>query len=164
MIACLDVDYRSDCTVAAAACLDRWEDEQPCLELVDAEPGAAGPYVAGMFFMRELPHLERVLRKLRQRPSIVLIDGYAWLGPERAGLGAHLHHALGGQVPVIGVAKTRYEGAPALEVLRGGSKSPLHVTAAGMDPGAAADCVRKMSGPYRIPTLLRRVDQLCRRA
>jgi len=47
-------------------------------------------------------------------------------------------------------------------VLRGDSRRPLYVTAAGLDPAAAALHVRSMHGPFRIPTLLKRVDQLCR--
>jgi deoxyribonuclease V len=47
-------------------------------------------------------------------------------------------------------------------VLRGGSARPLYVTAAGLSADEAARRVRDMHGPYRIPTLLKRVDQLCR--
>ena len=47
-------------------------------------------------------------------------------------------------------------------VLRGGSERPLWVTAAGMDPREACARVREMHGAHRIPTLLKRVDALCR--
>jgi deoxyribonuclease V len=39
----------------------------------------------------------------------------------------------------------------------------LFVTAAGIAPPRAADLVRSMHGPHRIPTLLKRTDQLARR-
>jgi deoxyribonuclease V len=32
----------------------------------------------------------------------------------------------------------------------------------GMDASAAAQAVRRMHGPSRLPTLLQRVDRLCR--
>jgi deoxyribonuclease V len=63
---------------------------------------------------------------------------------------------------VVGVAKRPFRGAPALEVLRGASARPLYVTAIGIDAAHAADGVRRMHGAHRIPTLLTRVDRLCR--
>ena len=96
--------------------------------------------------------------------TVALVDGYVWVGAaRRPGLGAHLHGALGGGVAVVGVAKSRYRGTPdARPVRRGGSARPLPVTAVGMAPELAAERVRSMHGEHRLPTLLRRVDQLCR--
>jgi len=82
-----------------------------------------------------------------------------------AGLGAHLYEALAGKVAVIGVAKTRFAKAgAAVEVVRGRGTRPLFITAVGMSAQKAAEHVRSMHGPNRIPTLLKRVDFLCRRA
>lgn len=95
------------------------------------------------------------------RPDIVVIDGYVWLGDGKPGLGAHLHAAIGGIV--VGVAKTRFVSATdALEVCRGGSQSPLFVSAIGMKVEDAAKRVAQMHGPYRVPTLLKQVDTLAR--
>ena len=78
-----------------------------------------------------------------------------------AGLGAHLHASHG--VTVVGVAKTRFASATdAVSVCRGGSRSPLYVSAAGMAPAEAAKLVAAMHGPYRVPTLLKAVDALAR--
>lgn len=97
-------------------------------------------------------------------PDAVIVDGYVTLGADaKPGLGAHLYTALNTRVAVIGVAKTRFEGTPAdAEVLRGTSRHPLFVTAAGMDASAARARVKAMHGPHRLPTMLRRVDRLCR--
>jgi deoxyribonuclease V len=124
------------------------------------------PYQPGEFYRRELPCLLAVLGKAGAPPAAVVIDGYVWLGDEgRPGLGAHLYAALGQAVPVIGVAKTHFAGVRvARPVLRGGSKRPLWVTASGIDADTAARHVAAMYGPFRVPTLLKRVDQLCRRA
>ncbi len=63
----------------------------------------------------------------------------------------------------MGVAKMRFSRARvAREVTRGGSRSPLYVTAVGIDLRMAACHIREMHGQYRIPTLLKRVDHLCR--
>jgi deoxyribonuclease V len=96
--------------------------------------------------------------------AAVLIDGYVWLDEAGSpGLGAHLYRALEERVAVIGVAKSRYRHpVAAREVLRGGSQRPLYVSAVGVDLEEAAAWVAHMHGEYRIPTLLKRVDQLCR--
>jgi deoxyribonuclease V len=119
------------------------------------------PYQPGWFFLRELPALRAVLAGVRGL-SLLIVDGYADLDPEgRPGLGAHAHAEFG--VPVIGVAKTRFRTARhAVEVRRGRSARPLFVTAAGMPASEAADLVRRMAGPFRLPDALRRVDALAR--
>ena len=164
MLACVDVDYRGDEAVAACVLFNAWSDEGPAARMVE-KIGAVEPYIPGQFYRRELPCLLAVLGKLSEAPQLVVIDGYVWLGgEERPGLGAHLYEALDRRLPVVGVAKTRFRGAClAVPVVRGeGSTRPLFVSAAGLDPATAAAHVRAMHGDYRIPTLLRLVDRLCR--
>jgi deoxyribonuclease V len=163
MIACVDVNYRTEGAVAACVLFHDWTDAAPVSEtVVSIETVEA--YQPGQFYRRELPCLLKVLESLAVLPDVIVIDGYVWLGAHNEpGLGAHLYHALGDQVPVIGVAKTRFFAAKLVqEIRRGSSNSPLYVTAAGVDLAEAATQIRSMHGPYRIPTLLRRVDQLCR--
>lgn len=163
MLACLDVDYRDDGACAAAVVFRDWSDalaaEERTVEIRDVQP-----YEPGQFFRRELPCLLAVLRTL---PPIetVIIDGYVWLDvASRPGLGAHLYEALDRRCAVVGVAKTKFQGADhACEILRGESQRPLYVTAVGMPAEVAAERVRSMHGAHRIPTLLGRVDDLCRR-
>ncbi len=162
MLACLDVDYRPDLTVAACVLFRNWADGKEASYLVEHGP-AAEPYEPGQFYRRELPHLLRVLAGVQEPLETIVVDGYVWLGDEKPGLGAHLYEALNREVPIIGVAKTAYvTTGPAVPVLRGQSLRPLFVTAVGISHEAAADCVRRMHGPSRIPTLLNRVDRLCR--
>jgi len=165
MIAALDVGYRGTIAVAACVIFEEWSSGGP-LEEVQEHIEAVAPYEPGSFYLRELPCLLRVLSRLNVRPDAIIIDGYVWLGPENSpGLGAHLHEALNGKTPVIVVAKSPFKGAPnAQRVLRGNSTRPLYVTSAGMAPAEAGKKIAAMHGPYRIPTLLKRVDQLCRAA
>ncbi len=118
-------------------------------------------YRPGELFLRELPPLRAVLAQVRNL-GLLVIDGYVDLDPGgRPGLGAHAHAAF--SVPVIGVAKTRFRTAShAAEVLRGSSARLLFVTAAGIPLAQAADLVRRMAGPFRLPDALRRVDVLAR--
>ena len=77
----------------------------------------------------------------------------------------YLYEALGRTVPVIGVVKTAFWGsAHAAPLRRGKSQSPLYVTAMGLDVAEAAHHIAVMAGPHRLPTLLKRADQACRRA
>ena len=122
---------------------------------------SALPYRPGAFFERELPPLRAVLG-LTHGLDLLIIDGYVTLDPHgRPGLGHHVARELG--IPVIGVAKTAFQPAThAVEVLRGGSRRPLYVTADGLDPADAAALVRAMAGPHRLPDALKRVDTLSR--
>lgn len=90
-------------------------------------------------------------------PDLVIVDSYVHLGGH-PGLGWHLWDVLERKVPIIGVAKTHFHLAPAEEVLRGSSKHPLYVSAAGLDVKVAAACVLGMHGENRIPTMLKLVD------
>src|SRR5262245_105097 len=162
MIACVDVAYQGTRARAAGIAFRDWlEDsvvEERVLSLCDIEP-----YKSGQFFIRELPCLLAVLRVLPPM-QVVLIDGYVWLEENRPGLGAHLYQALEGRVAVIGVAKSRYLVAENVQVIvRGKSKQPLYISAVGLSIAEAAEHVRSMHGPYRMPTLLKKVDLLSRR-
>jgi deoxyribonuclease V len=161
MLACLDVDYRPEVTVAACVLFRDWVDATEASYLVERGPPAE-PYAPGQFYRRELPHLLKVLAAVPEPLEAVVIDGYVWLGEARPGLGAHLYEALGRRLPVVGVAKTAFHAHVAVPVLRGESRRPLFVTAVGMEVSAAAEHVRRMHGASRIPTLLGRVDRLCR--
>lgn len=97
--------------------------------------------------------------------DVIIVDGYVTLNDDgKQGLGGYLYDALGGRIPVIGVAKTLFNqpnsGRTAL--VRGDSKKPLYITAKGMDLQQAYHNIRRMHGGYRIPTLLKRMDQLSR--
>jgi deoxyribonuclease V len=163
MIACIDVGYEQDCARVACVTFEDWEDALPTREYL-LNIDKVEPYVPGEFYRRELPCIQAILDQLDDRPDFVVIDGYVWLDAKQTkGLGGHLYEALGGTVPVIGVAKTPFATATcAVEVLRGSSSRPLYVTASGIDQRTAADHVRRMDGPDRIPKLLKRVDRLSR--
>lgn len=119
------------------------------------------PYQPGAFYRRELPCILALVGELDRFPDYIVVDGYVYLGEERRpGLGKHLYDALGGRSAVIGVAKSRFRGTPAAEVLRGRSRRPLYVTAVGVPEAEASDLVARMYGEHRVPDMLRRVDRL----
>jgi deoxyribonuclease V len=165
MLACVDVDYRDGEAVAACVLFRAWTDDRAAAEVVERIPRVE-PYQSGEFYRRELPCLLAVLGAVREPLEAVVVDGYVWLGDEsRPGLGAHLHESLGRVIPVVGVAKSLFPGVQvARPVVHGASQRPLWVTTVGIDADTAASHIRSMHGPFRIPTLLKRVDQLCRQA
>lgn len=170
MILLLDVDYRDPAAVCAGVLAHRWSDEHPA-HTVLAPIERVEPYVSGSFYLRELPCLLAAVALARAIAPIdtVVIDAHVYLDDAlRKGLGAHLYEALATHTPVVGIAKTRFDPSPrgpiAVEVLRGASAQPLYVSAAGVSALEAAAHVRSMHGAHRIPTLVRRVDRLCRDA
>lgn len=164
MIVCLDVDYRKDVVVTARLMIPNWDAKAPASLVTIRTRGAAPDYIPGAFYRREMPYLVAALEGVTA--AVVVIDGYVWLGPGTPGLGAHLWDAIGKRAAVVGVAKTPFRGAAPIvrEVCRGESKTPLFVTAAGMEPDVAASHIGEMHGPHRMPAMLRRVDRACRDA
>ena len=168
MLACLDVDYSPKRTCASCVLFARWDSDKPTAELsARLNANDAAGYVPGAFYERELPALLAVLDKLPftvDALDALVIDGYVWLGRERAGMGHHLFEATGRRVPVIGVAKNAFaDNDVALPLLRGESQKPLYITAVGIDAGQAHRAVANMHGHHRVPTLLKWVDRACRR-
>jgi deoxyribonuclease V len=180
MLACVDVNYKDLMATAALVLFDDWSCSDAANTIIHTTKCDAD-YEPGNFYKRELPCILAVLEKYRASISTatsasrataslalrtIIIDGYVWLtddgGKQKPGLGARLFDAFEEAVPIIGVAKTRFKGAPAVEILRGKSVQPLFVTAAGMAPAAAAENVRDMHGDYRLPTMIKLADQLCR--
>ena len=159
MLACVDVDYRQGGAWAGLMTFEQWDDPQPLGQRV-VFCDQVGEYRSGQFYARELPALLTALDTLPQMPDLVVVDGYCWLGPERPGLGSYLSRSIGR--PVMGVAKNPFRACPGTPVLRGRSQTPLYVTACGLSPQESVEWLQRMHGDYRIPTLLRRVDQLAR--
>lgn len=177
----LDVDYRTDPSkpvghheyaIVACVAFDRWSADKPTFENVH-RVNDVKPYESGAFFKRELPCLLVAISNVIAAHGAgavegFVLDGYVWLGAGHPGLGAKLAEYLQtislGHVPVIGVAKTEFVGAATVSapVLRGQSKKPLWVSAEGVLLSDAANWVQGMHGAFRLPTLLQRVDALCR--
>jgi len=159
-IVALDVHYEARRARVGCVAFRAWSDEAPVLERAIEVEGAPAAYAPGAFYLRELPYLLAAVRALRVAARVWVIDGYVTLAGGKPGLGARFAEAIG--APVVGVAKNEFHGGRAARVLRGASKKPLFVTAAGVPLDEAEAAVRAMHGPHRIPTLLARADRLAR--
>jgi deoxyribonuclease V len=163
MILAVDVDYEEDRAWVAGVLFHHWGDAKPVDEHI-IQCAVANEYRPGEFFRRELPCIERLLREIDHPLDCIIVDGYVYLGSDRRpGLGKYLFDAMKQQVPVIGVAKTPYHDTPdTMATFRRGTSRPLYVSAAGMPDEVARQRIRTMHGNHRIPTVLQRVDRLCR--
>ncbi|QDV50130.1 endonuclease V [Gimesia fumaroli] len=160
----LDVHYRDDDFAKVAGILfQEWESDAVEATLVKTIPQIA-PYEPGSFFKRELPCLLELIHDIDHPLETIVIDGFVTLGQDqRPGLGAHLFHQLNEQIPVIGVAKSRFANTPdETRIYRGESQNPLYVTSLGISLSEAKCKITTMHGAFRFPTLLKRVDQICR--
>jgi deoxyribonuclease V len=81
MMAAVDVDYREKGAVAACVGFHAWGDAAPALEVTESIAEVA-EYEPGAFYKRELPCVLAVLGRLPSPPTLVVVDGYVWLGGE----------------------------------------------------------------------------------
>lgn len=165
MILAVDVQYRDNTGFCAGVLFDAWTSGEAAATLVSSTPDV-GEYVPGEFYKRELPCILNLLEHVHEPLEYIVIDGFVFLdGESRPGLGKHLYDALQGSIPVIGVAKSTFAGMDdSCKVFHGGSGRPLYVTAIGCAAEHARQAVAMMHGAYRLPTMLKAVDQLCRQA
>jgi deoxyribonuclease V len=168
MLVCIDVDYRDGPdgrTIGFAACIvfSDWTSPTSAAEHV-VQIAEVAEYESGQFYKRELPCVLAVLERVEFGMHAIVIDGYVVLDEHGTpGLGGHLWEQLERRIPVIGVAKNPFSRPnPSIEVLRGDSQRPLYVTALGIAVETAAADVARMHGRFRLPTMLKRVDRLCR--
>lgn len=163
LILFVDVDYRDNNTAKVSGVItDSWTSNECAVfskmvtDVSEYEPGA--------FYKREMPCIIELLYAIPHRLACIVVDGYVLLGEDQhLGLGGHLYQSLAGMIPVVGVAKTYFQGTPDNQaVLRRGSTKALYVSALGADLDVMKANVDSMHGEFRNPTLLKFVDQHCR--
>lgn len=164
MILAVDVHYENFSAVVAGIGFGNWSDETAEASYISVI-GQTEHYTAGEFYKRELPCILQLLKQHKLSPTHIIIDGYVYLdGHTRPGLGRYLYDALSGRVKIIGVAKNPFKGITGEYALyRGVSAKPLYITCAGLALSEAKARIATMHGAHRIPSLLKTVDQLCRK-
>lgn len=162
--ACFDVYYYENYAKASCVVFQKDEEERILAEynvLIDE----INEYIPGQFYKRELPCILKLLGKVKENLDFIIVDSFVWLNDSKKGLGGYLYEALNCKTPVIGVAKTFFKDSTNyLEVYRGNSNKPLYVSAANLDLNYAAQFIKELNGEYRMPQVLKRVDQLSREA
>ncbi|MDQ0594392.1 deoxyribonuclease V [Chryseobacterium ginsenosidimutans] len=123
-------------------------------------------YESGAFYKRELPCILSLLKQIELKDGdVIIVDGYVTLNNDgKIGLGGYLYEALDQKFPIIGIAKNGFN-APDLqrrEVFRGESRTPLFLTVKGANVDDIKQKVEQMHGDFRVPILLKKLDQLTR--
>ncbi|MCS3869743.1 exodeoxyribonuclease-5/deoxyribonuclease V [Chryseobacterium ginsenosidimutans] len=165
MIYAFDTYYFDDYANTICIAFEDWISEVET-EIFSEKIPIASDYESGVFYKRELPCIVSLLNKITlKQGDIIIVDGYVTLDNDcKIGLGGYLYEVLEGKFPVIGVAKNGFN-APDFqrrEIYRGESKTPLFVTAKGVDVDEIKPKIEQMHGDFRIPALLKKLDQLTR--
>ncbi|MEE6126600.1 endonuclease V [Chryseobacterium arthrosphaerae] len=165
MIYAFDTYYYEDFANTACIAFEDWESEKEVETFIE-QTKINSEYESGAFYKRELPCILSLLQKITLKSGdIIIVDGYVTLDNEgKSGLGGHLYKALDEKYPVVGIAKNEFT-TPDTErrsVFRGESRIPLFLTAKGIDVDEVKTKVEQMHGAYRMPTLLKKLDQLSR--
>jgi deoxyribonuclease V len=160
MIAIFDVFYEETRANAVCVLAKNWYDAKPT-EVIKETCPAGAPYISGRFWLRELPCILAVLKKI-ETPEYAIVDGYAVLPDGKSGLGAILRNAL--KIPVIGVAKTAFTGSRESKYVtptyRGvSSTTPLYVTSVGIPHKEASMLIKSMAGTSKLPDLIKLADK-----
>lgn len=165
MIYAFDTYYYEDYANTVCIAFENWTSDRE-VEVFTEQTPISSEYESGAFYKRELPCILSLLSKIVVKEGdVIIVDGYVTLDNDgKIGLGGHLYEALQNKYPVIGIAKNEFTtpDSQRRNVLRGESRTPLFVTAKGIDVDQVKTHVEQMHGPYRIPTLLKKLDQLSR--
>ncbi len=163
MILAIDVHYKTERAKSVGVLFKQWNSEVSEGVLI-GYVSEVKPYVTGAFYKRELPCILELLKRVDLKQiNCIVIDGFVLLDDNnKLGLGGYLYKHLNETIPVIGVAKSTFHRNKlnVVEVYRGQSKKPLYITALGIDKNTAAEYIKSMSGPNRMPGLLRKLDQI----
>lgn len=176
MIIALDSYYQGDICNTSLVLFSKKEDKYIYTDTIYTT--VTSPYIPGMFYLRELPGIKLILSKFKfENPEwwdsvdTIIVDSFYKLKKDDKiwdGLGSHLFNWLvefNNQKHIVSVAKNPFGECEEISelVYRGGSQKPLFVQSSG-DASYDADMIEnELHGNYRIPTMLKIVDQLSRK-
>ncbi|MDQ0781587.1 deoxyribonuclease V [Chryseobacterium sp. W4I1] len=165
MIYAFDTYYYEDHANTVCIAFEDWNSEKE-YGIFSEKTEITSAYESGAFYKRELPCILSLLEKIElKQGDLIIVDGYVTLDDNgKIGLGGYLYEALNQKYPVIGIAKNGFASPDSQRryILRGESKTPLFLTAEGVNLDEILPKVVQMHGSYRIPTLLKKLDQMSR--
>lgn len=165
MIYAFDTFYYEDFAKTVCIAFENWNSESESF-IYTENTEINADYESGAFYKRELPCILSLLKQIDLADNdLIIVDGYITLdNTGKIGLGGYLYQSLNEKYPVIGIAKNGFASEDSLRktVFRGESKTPLFLTAVGIDADEMKTNVENMHGAYRMPTLLKKLDQLTR--
>lgn len=161
MLLAIDVHYKTTYAKAVGVLFD-WGDESPQRIITDIVNDVAA-YEPGQFYKRELPCILQLLKQVNLNTlEAIIVDGHVFVDNNKTfGLGGHLWRALDEKTPIIGVAKRAFHNTEQVStpVYRGESNNPLYISSIGIPEEAVLEKIKLLHGDYRIPTILKILDQ-----
>ena len=161
MILAFDTHYFNKKAKTVCVTFSTWNSDTPDTIEYELLEGIS-PYEPGAFYKRELPCILSLLERFDlSKVKYIVVDGYVLLDDEgKLGLGGHLFEKLNQSIPIIGVAKSKFNANElnSKALLRGASKNPLYISAIGIGLDEAYEFIKSMDGEYRMPTLLQILD------
>ena len=161
MILAIDVYYKGS-QAKTVGVLFNWNDEEP-QKIISSVLENVEEYVPGQFYKRELPCIIDLLKMLDlKKIHLIIVDGHVFIDNQNAlGLGGHLYESLFRQIPIIGIAKSSFHNTEnvSFPIYRGKSNVPLYVSCVGTKIEIAIENIKNMKGKFRIPTILKVMDQ-----
>jgi len=106
LVAGIDVSYTRNIAVAAIATLN-----YGTMKVIENKVNTVEqrfPYIPTLLSFREAPAIFSVLKKLKLKPDVYLVDAQGLAHPRRFGLACHI--GVMRKIPTIGVAKSRLFG------------------------------------------------------
>ncbi len=180
VVAGVDAGFPGENTRAVAVALSFPELE--VLEQVIYEIPTTFPYIPGLLSFREAPAMLGALRRLQNRPGLIMCDGQGIAHPRRFGIACHLGVLL--DLPALGCAKSILVGRPGELDERAGSTAelragdelvgavvrtrdkvkPVYISIGHkIDLDSAVQAVLACSRGYRLPEPTRLADKLASR-
>jgi deoxyribonuclease V len=98
----VDVAYRNNIAYCSAVLMNK--NSMEVKESVDITLNVKNPYVSSFFMLRESEAIINILKALKNRFDLLLIDGHGVLHPRRCGLASYVGVII--DRPTIGVAKS----------------------------------------------------------
>jgi len=162
MILALDVHYKENYAKVVGVVYD--EKNEHIKKWYIKEINSYVDYIPGKFYKKELPCLTAMLEEVPKGTfELIIIDGYVYVNNELSlGLGGYLYHYLDKKIPIIGVAKNYFQNnqETVAKIYRGSSMNPLYISSIGINLLKAAEMVKGMNGPFRIPDTLKQLDMM----
>ena len=123
LIAGFDAAYSQDGRLQTGAWAVWSHREKRLVDCAGGRRADPPPYIPGRFYHRECGLAVELLRKLKTRPDLLLIDGHGQAHPKGHGLACHIGEQAG--LPAIGIAKELLCGKVGSLSPERGAKAPI---------------------------------------
>ena len=108
IVAGFDISYskKTNLGIAATVCVNMIDKKIIETQYLIAKPRI--PYIPTFLGFREIPFFYKLMKQLKSKPDLVMIDGFGILHPR--GFGSASHFGVLTKIPTIGIGKTQFFG------------------------------------------------------